>query len=207
MSNFESSVESLQAGKKRKFVETVEIAVKLNLNTKKPEHNFKDLFTLPHSIPKEVKILVIDDSLSKEAIDELKIDHYGGKEMVDKIKEGWLDFDVIITTAKMMPLISKLGKILGPRNLMPSPKLGTVVTDVKRAVKEFKKGKVSLKNDTFGNVHVVIGKLNFTKEQLKENFEYAMNLIRQKKPKGFKGKYIDKVYLTSTMGSSFRIDY
>ncbi|AEW45071.1 50S ribosomal protein L1 [Mycoplasma haemocanis str. Illinois] len=206
MSSFSESIEGLLSSKKRKFTETVELAVKLNLNTKKPEHNFKELFTLPHPIPKKVRVLLIDDSLSKEEVQELEIDHYGGKEVIERIKEGWLDFDVILTTAKMMPFISKLGKVLGPRNLMPSPKLGTVVTDVKKAVLEFKKGKVSLKNDTFGNVHVVIGKLDFPKEKLEENYEFVMNLIKSRKPKVFKGKYIDKVHISSTMGPSFRLD-
>lgn len=201
------SLDLLLQEKSRKFTETVEISVKLNLNTKNPEHNFKDLCILPNPLPKKTRILVIDDSLSKEDVDSLQIDYYGGKEIVDKIKDGWVDFDVVLTTAKMMPIISKLGKILGPRNLMPSPKLGTVVTDIKRAVSEFKKGKVSLKNDSFGNVHFVIGKKDFDKQKLLENFEFAMSAINSKKPKNFKGKYIEKVYLTSTMGISYPIDF
>lgn len=200
------AIDMLSEFKERKFKETVEIAVKLNLNTKKPEHNFKDLCVLPHSLNKKTRILVIDDSLSNEEVKALEVDYYGGKEMIDKIKEGWIDFDVVLTTAKMMPMISKLGKVLGPRNFMPSPKLGTVVTDVKRAVAEFKKGKVSMKNDSFGNVHFVIGKRDFSKEKLIENFNFAINLIKTKKPKILKGKYIEKVFLTTTMGSSLAID-
>lgn len=200
------AVELLKDVKQRKFRESVEVAVKLNLNTKKPDHNFKDLCILPHSLDRKVRILVVDDSLSKAEADALGVDYYGGKEMLDKIKEGWVDFDVFLTTAKMMPMISKLGKILGPRNLMPSPKLGTVVTDMKKSIAEFKKGKVSIKNDSFGNVHFVIGKRDFDNEKLIENFNFVIDLIKTKKPKNLKGKYIEKVYLTTTMGSSFSID-
>ncbi|GCE63036.1 50S ribosomal protein L1 [Candidatus Mycoplasma haematohominis] len=201
-----SAIDMLSEVKERKFKETVEIAVKLNLNTKKPEHNFKDLCVLPHSLDKKSKILVVDDSLSNEEIKALDVDYCGGKEIIEQIKEGWVDFDVVLTTAKMMPMFSKLGKILGPRNLMPSPKLGTVVTDIKKAVAEFKKGKVSIKNDSFGNVHFVIGKRDFPKEKLIENFNFAIDLIKNKKPKTLKGKYIEKVFLTTTMGPSFSID-
>lgn len=105
-----------------------------------------------------------------------------------------------------MPMVSKLGKILGPRNLMPSPKLGTVVTDIKKSVLEFKKGKVPIKNDSFGNVHFVIGKRDFEKSKLVENFKFAINLIESKRPKSLRGKYIEKIYLTTTMGDSILID-
>lgn len=201
------SIDLLLQEKKRKFIETVELAIKLNLNTKNPEHNFKDLCALPNPLPKKTRILVIDDSLSNEEVKSLEIDYYGGKDLIDKIKEGWIDFDVVLTTAKMMPQISKLGKILGPRNLMPSPKVGTVVTDIKKAVIEFKKGKVAVKNDSFGNVHFVIGKKDFDKEKLIENYQFAIDYIKSKKPKNFKGKYIDKIYLTSTMGISYLLDF
>lgn len=204
--NISEAVELLKDVKKRKFLERVEVAVKLNLNTKKPDHNFKDLCILPHSLDKKVRILVVDDSLSKAEADALGVDYCGGKEMLDKIKEGWVDFDVFLTTAKMMPMISKLGKILGPRNLMPSPKLGTVVTDMKKSVAEFKKGKMSIKNDSFGNVHFVIGHRDFSNEKLIENFNFVMELIKTKKPKNLKGKYIEKIHLTTTMGPSFSID-
>lgn len=188
-----------------KFVPSIDIAVKLNLDTTKPEQQLRGTFSLPHPIEKKVRILVIDDTFTKEHAAQCGADFFGGLDKIDEIKQGWLDFDVIITTAKMMPHLAKLGKLLGPKGLMPNPKLGTVTNDVVKTVIDFKRGKTKYRTDSFGNIHVPIGKANFSVEQLVNNFNAVIRLLQEKKPSVVKGTYIQNISVSSTMGPGLKI--
>ncbi|MDQ0514082.1 large subunit ribosomal protein L1 [Mycoplasmoides fastidiosum] len=201
------ALELLKQNANVKFVPSVDIAVKLNLNTTKPEQQLRGTFTLPHTVAKEVRVLVIDDAFTKEDAEKCGADHYGSVEKIDEIKQGWMEFDLIITTAKMMPQLAKIGKILGPKGLMPNPKLGTVTNDVVKTVIEFKKGKSEYRTDSFGNIHMQIGKADFTVEQLSENFDAVMQLLIARKPSVVKGTYIQNISLSTTMGPGLKIQF
>lgn len=188
-----------------KFDEAIEIAIKLNVDTTKVEQQLRGTLKLPHYFGKVSRILVIDDSITKEEAKKAGADFFGGDEKIAEVKEGWLDFDVMITTPKFMPKISRLGKILGPKGLMPNPKLGTVTTNVLNAIKEFKVGKANYRTDTYGNVHMVIGKKSAKIEDVVENIEAIINFISSKRPSTVKGEYIKSIYIASSMGPSIRI--
>lgn len=190
-----------------KFVPSIDVAIKLNLDTTKPEQQLRGTFSLPHPIVKPVRILVIDDTFTKEHAAQCGVDYFGGLDKIDEIKQGWLDFDVIITTAKMMPHLAKLGKVLGPKGLMPNPKLGTVTNDVIKTVIDFKRGKTKYRTDSFGNIHVPIGKADFAVEQLVDNFNAVLKLLQEKKPSAVKGVYIQNISLSSTMGPGLKVQF
>ena len=175
-----------------KFDSSVEIAVRLNLDTRKSDQQLRGAIVLPSGTGKEKKVLVIAN---------------GDNAMLEKIeKENWLDFDVMIATPDMMPLLGKLGKVLGPKGLMPNPKTGTVTTDVKKAVNDVKKGRVEYKTDSYGNVHALVGKVSFTEDQLKENIKAFMNIIIKSKPSVVKGVYVKNISLSTTMGPGIKLD-
>lgn len=203
--SLEQALEVILKSVSVKFVPSIDVAVKLNLDTTKPEQQLRGTFSLPHPIEKKVRILVIDDTFTKEHAAQCGADHFGGLDKIDEIKQGWLDFDVIITTAKMMPHLAKLGKLLGPKGLMPNPKLGTVTNDVAKTVIDFKRGKTKYRTDSFGNIHVPIGKANFSVEQLSNNFHALIRLLQEKKPSAVKGVYIQNISLSSTMGPGLKI--
>ena len=194
----------LKSLKTRKFDETVDLALNLNIDTKKTEMNIRGSFVLPNGTGKTKKVLVVTKTKADEAKDA---DFCGAEDVLEKIeKENWFDFDTIIATPEMMPALGKLGKVLGPKGLMPNPKLGTVTTNVADAISNVKKGMVEYKNDSYGNVHVSVGKLSFTVEQLEENLRAVVNEIVKNKPTGVKGTFIKNVSLSSTMSPGFRID-
>ncbi len=188
-----------------KFDESIDIAIKLNVDTSKAEQQLRGTLSLPHYFGKTNKILVIDDSISEEEAKKAGADFFGGEEKIAEIKENWLGFDVLITSPKFMPKISTLGKILGPKGLMPNPKNGNVTKDVLKAIKEFKKGKSKYRTDTYGNVHIVIGKKSSKIEEIVENIEYIVNFILSKRPSTVKGDYIQSIFISSTFGPSIRI--
>ena len=194
----------LKSLKTRKFDETVDLALNLNIDTKKTEMNIRGSFVLPNGTGKTKKVLVV----TKTKVDEAKdADFCGAEDVLEKIeKENWFDFDTIIATPEMMPALGKLGKVLGPKGLMPNPKLGTVTTNVAEAISNVKKGMVEYKNDSYGNVHVSVGKLSFSVEKLEENLRAIVNEIVKNKPTGVKGTFIKNVSLSSTMSPGFRID-
>ena len=166
-----------------KFDSSVEIAVRLNLDTRKSDQQLRGAIVLPSGTGKEKKVLVIAKGDNAKLAREAGADFVGDTDMLEKIeKENWLDFDVMIATPDMMPLLGKLGKVLGPKGLMPNPKTGTVTTDVKKAVNDVKKGRVEYKTDSYGNVHALVGKVSFTEDQLKENIKAFMNIIIKSKP-------------------------
>ena len=190
-----------------KFDGSVEIAMRLNLDTRKSDQQLRGAIVLPSGTGKEKKVLVIAKGDNAKAAIEAGADFVGDTDMLEKIeKENWLDFDVMIATPDMMPLLGKLGKVLGPKGLMPNPKTGTVTTDVKKAVTDVKKGRVEYKTDSYGNVHALVGKVSFTEEQLKENIKAFVAVILKSKPSVVKGAYVKNVSLSTTMGPGIKLD-
>ena len=189
-----------------KFDSTVEVAVRLNLDTKKADQQLRGAIVLPHGTGKTKKVLVIAKGENATKAKEAGADYVGDVDMLGKIeKENWFDFDVMIATPDMMPLLGKLGKVFGPKGLMPNPKTGTVTMDVTKAVNEVKAGRVEYRTDSFGNVHGIIGKSSFTEEQLLENLNAFMATILKVKPATVKGDYVKNIAITTTMGPGIKI--
>jgi large subunit ribosomal protein L1 len=189
-----------------KFDETVDLALNLGVDPRKSEQMVRGTVVLPHGIGKKVRVLVFaKGEKEKEALDA-GADFVGGEDLVDKISKGWLDFDKSVATPDVMGLVGKLGKILGPRGLMPNPKLGTVTFDIARTVKEIKAGKVEYKAEKAGIIHVPIGKVSFDTVKLLENARSVVNSIIKAKPATSKGKYLKKLSISSTMGPGIAVD-
>lgn len=183
-----------------KFDESLEIAMQLGVDPRKADQIVRGTVALPHGTGKTVRVLVIAKSpLDKEAI-AAGADYAGFEEYIEKIQNGWTDIDIIIATPDVMGQLGRLGKVLGPRGLMPNPKSGTVTTDVAKAVKEVKAGKIEFRVDKAGNIHAAIGKCSFDSAKLEENFRIFYASIMRSKPSTAKGKYVRSVHLTSTMG-------
>ena len=189
-----------------KFDSTVEVAVRLNLDTKKADQQLRGAIVLPHGTGKTKKVLVIAKGENATKAKEAGADYVGDVDMLGKIeKENWFDFDVMIATPDMMPLLGKLGRVLGPKGLMPNPKTGTVTMDPAKAVADAKAGRVEYRTDSFGNVHGIIGKSSFTEEQLLENLNAFMATILKVKPATVKGDYVKNIAITTTMGPGIKI--
>lgn len=188
------------------FDASVEVAIRLNLDTKKADQQLRGAIVLPKGTGKTKKVLVIaKDDNAKKAL-EAGADYAGGMEMIEKIeKENWFDFDTMIATPDMMPLLGKLGRVLGPKGLMPNPKTGTVTTDVVKAVSESKAGKVEYRTDSFGNVHAIIGKVSFNEADLLENLDAFVAQILKIKPATVKGDYVKNIAISSTMGPGIKV--
>lgn len=190
-----------------KFDATVEVAIKLNLDTRKAEQQLRGAFVLPHGTGKVSKVLVLTKGDLAQVAKDNGADYVGDADMINKIEtENWFDFDVIIATPDMMPSLAKLGKVLGPRGLMPNPKTGTVTTDVAKALEDIKKGRIEYRADSFGNVHAPIGKVSFTEQALLENLEAIVALVKKLKPSVVKGIYIKNISISTTMGPGIKID-
>ena len=190
-----------------KFDSTVEVAFKLNLDTKKADQQLRGSLVLPNGTGKTKKILVLAKGAQAEAAKKAGADYVGEVELIDKIqKENWFDFDTIIATPEMMPALGKIGKILGPKGLMPNPKTGTVTTTPERAVEDVKKGMIEYRADSYGNVHSIIGKVSFEAEALKENLSYLYSTIVKAKPSTVKGTYIENISISTTMGPGIKVD-
>lgn len=181
-----------------KFDQTVEVAVRLGIDAKQADQIVRGSIVLPHGIGKSQRVLVFCQGANVGIAQQAGADFSGGKELADKIKEGWMDFDVAIATPDMMGVVGPLGRVLGPRGLMPSPKAGTVTQDVASAVKEYKAGKVEFRNDAAGIVHCVVGKLSFDEAKLAENVEALLHYIRGLKPNSAKGVYVRSITLSAT---------
>jgi large subunit ribosomal protein L1 len=189
-----------------KFTGTVEVAVRLNLDTKKADQQLRGAIVLPHGTGKSKKVLVIARGENATKAKEAGADYVGDTDMLEKIeKENWFDFDVMIATPDMMPLLGKLGKVLGPKGLMPNPKTGTVTTDVEKAVSEVKAGRVEYRTDSFGNVHGIIGNTSFTDEQLVQNLDAFVSVLLKAKPSTVKGEYVKNISIASTMGPGIKV--
>lgn len=189
------------------FDSTIEVAIKLNIDAKKSDQSLRGSFVLPNGTGKTKKILVITKGEAAQKAKDAGAAYVGDKDMIDKIaKENWFDFDVIVATPDMMPELGKIGKVLGPKGLMPNPKTGTVTTDVVKAINDINKGMVAYKNDSFGNIHTIIGKSSFDDEKLAENLSYVVTTVAKAKPASVKGVFISNISITSTMGPSVRVD-
>lgn len=189
-----------------KFTESVDIAVRLGVDPKKADQAVRGTVALPHGIGKSVRVLVMAKAPKDAEAKAAGADHAGLEEYVEKIKGGWADIDVIIATPDVMVEVGKLGKILGPRGLMPNPKSGTVTLDVATAVKEVKAGKIEFRVDKAGVVHATVGKVNFDKEKLAENVKAFLTTVGKLKPSTSKGQYVKSIFVSSTMGPSVQID-
>ncbi len=189
-----------------KFDETVEITGRLGVDPKHPEQMVRGTVLLPQGLGKKVRVLVFAKGEKEAEALEAGADYAGAEELLEKVAKGWTDFDCVVATPDIMGLVGKLGKVLGPRGLMPNPKLGTVTFDVKKAVTELKAGKVEFRVDKVGNIHVPIGKVSFGAERLGENFHAVMEAIVKAKPAASKGVYLKSLVLTATMSPGIRID-
>lgn len=189
------------------FDSTVEVAIKLNIDAKKSDQSLRGSFVLPNGTGKTKRVLVIAKGEAANQAKAAGATYVGDKDMIDKIvNENWFDFDVIVATPDMMPELGKIGKVLGPKGLMPNPKTGTVTTDVEKAISDINKGMVSYKNDSFGNIHTIIGKVSFDKEKLAENLSYVVTTVAKAKPASVKGVFINSITITTTMGPGIRVD-
>ncbi len=202
----EEGIDILKKFPSVKFNETVEMHLKLGIDPAKSDQQVRGTVSLPHGTGKEIRVLVFARGEQAEAAKSAGADFVGSDELVQQIQSGWTDFDVAIATPDMMRDIGKLGKVLGPRGLMPSPKAGTVTTDVVDAVKGFKAGRIEVKNDKTGNLHLPVGKKSFEPQKLLENFVSALNQINRMKPSGSKGRFVQRAFITTTMGVGIKVE-
>ncbi|HID21048.1 MAG TPA: 50S ribosomal protein L1 [Planctomycetaceae bacterium] len=182
-----------------RFDQTVEVAVRLGVDPKQADQIVRGSIVLPHGIGKTQRVLVFAQGEKADEAKQAGADYVGGKELAEKIKNGWLDFDVAIATPDMMSVVGPLGRILGPRGLMPSPRAGTVTQDVAKTVQEYKAGKVEFRVDSGGNVHCIVGKLSFDESQLVENVEALLKYIQSLRPAAAKGQYIRNIAISASM--------
>ncbi len=203
----EDAVKLVKKTSTTKFDSTVELAIKLNVDTKKSDQQLRGSLVMPAGTGKSKKVLVIaKGSLANDA-KEAGADYVGEKDLLDKIKnENWFDFDVVVSTPDMMSEVGKIGNILGPKGLMPNPKTNTVTTKIKEVVNDLKSGMVTYKTDAYGNIHTVIGKVSFSEDKLLENLDYVIKTINKTKPQTVKGIFIDKITISTTMGPGIKID-
>ncbi|MGD0281097.1 MAG: 50S ribosomal protein L1 [Dissulfurispiraceae bacterium] len=202
----EEAISLVKDNKVTKFDETVDIAINLGVDPKKSDQMVRGTVVLPYGTGKPVRVLAIAKGEKEKEAREAGADFVGAEDMVEKIQKGWLDFDKAVATPDLMGMVGKLGKLLGPRGLMPNPKLGTVTFDIGKAVKEIKAGKVEYKVEKAGIVHVPIGKVSFDKEKLLENTMAVLKAVVRAKPSSSKGKYIKKITMSSTMGLGIKVD-
>lgn len=189
-----------------KFDGSVEVAIRLNVDTKKADQQLRGAIVLPKGTGKTTRVIVIAKGEAATKAKEVGADYVGDVDLLQKIeKENWFDFDTMIATPDMMPLLGKLGRVLGPKGLMPNPKTGTVTMDPAKAVADAKAGRVEYRTDSFGNVHAVIGKVSFSEEDLKENLNAFVSTIMKIRPASVKGDYVKNIAITSTMGPGIKI--
>lgn len=202
----EEALELVKKTATAKFVESAEAHICLNVNPKYADQQLRSTVILPAGTGKTVRVVAITSADSGLSAEELGADRVGSEELIEEINQGYTDFDVLISEPEMMSKLAKLGRVLGPKGLMPSPKAGTVTKDIANAVKQFKQGKIEYRVDKTGIVHLNFGKVNFTIAELVENFLAIYKSIVQNKPSGVKGRYFKNLYLCSTMGPSIEID-
>src|SRR6184192_3777362 len=202
----EEAVPLMQKVKFAKFDETVELALRLGVDPKHADQMVRGTVVLPHGLGKSKKVLAIAGGDKQREATEAGADHVGGEEMVEKIQGGFMDFDAVVATPDMMRAVGKLGKVLGPRGLMPNPKTGTVTADIAKAIKEIKAGKVEFRVDKTGIIHAPLGKTSFKSDALVANAHALVDSIVKAKPAAAKGKYLRSVTVSSTMGPGIRID-
>ena len=205
---FEEAVQILRNFPRAKFDESVEIAIKLGIDPKQPDQAVRGAFSMPHGLGKAARVIAfVDEGRAEEALKAGAV-AAGEKSLADKIKnENWFDFDVAIAEPKMMRLVGQLGRLLGPKGLMPSPKAGTVVPDAVKAVSEFVAGKQEYKNDANGNIHLVAGRISFESQKIADNLKAFFQHVQSIRPSGVKGQFIENVSVCTTMGPGLRIAF
>lgn len=189
-----------------KFDETVEVAVKLGVDVKKADQQLRGAVVLPHGTGKTQRVLVFAKGEKAKEAEAAGADYVGDEDMINKIQQGWFEFDVVVATPDMMGQVGKLGRVLGPKGLMPNPKTGTVTFDVEKAVKEIKAGKIEYRTDKAGNIHAPIGKVSFDSEKLAENLSTIVDTLQKAKPAAAKGTYMKNVTISSTMGPGVKVN-
>jgi large subunit ribosomal protein L1 len=205
-SSLEEAINLLQETATAKFIESVELHANLNIDPKYADQQLRTTVTLPHGVGKSMRIAVLTSEANFNEAKEGGADIVGSQELIDDISQGNINFDLLIATPDMMPKLAKLGRVLGPKGLMPSPKSGTVSTTLTETLSDFKKGKFEYKADKTGVVHVSFGKANFSKNQLIENLTSLYKSIEQNRPSGVKGKYFKSLFICSSMGPSIQLD-
>ncbi len=203
----EEAVELVKKTATTKFDSTIDFAMKLNVDPKKADQQLRGSFVLPNGTGKSKRVLVIAKGAQAEEAKKAGAEYVGDTDMIEKIqKENWFDFDVIVATPDMMPELGKIGKLLGPKGLMPNPKTNTVTPTPAKAIEDINKGMVEFRTDSFGNIHGILGKASFDAKALKENLEYVVTSIAKMKPSSVKGKFINSITISSTMGPGIKID-
>ena len=205
-SNLEEAIEVLKTTSTAKFVETVELHANLNIDPKYADQQLRTTVTLPNGVGKQTIVAVLTDEENFAEAKEANADIVGNDDLIEQINQGNINFDLLVTTPNMMPKLAKLGRVLGPKGLMPSPKSGTVTTTLSSTLTEFKKGKFEYKADKTGIVHVSFGKSDFENNKLVENLTALYESIQQNRPSGVKGKYVKSLFICTTMGSSIKLD-
>ncbi len=205
-SNLDESIQVLKETATTKFIESVELHANLSIDPKYADQQLRTTVTLPHGVGKQLTIAVLTNDENFEEAKNAGADIVGNDELIENITKGNIEFDLLIATPNMMPKLAKLGRVLGPKGLMPSPKSGTVSSTLETTLTEFKKGKFEYKADKTGVVHVSFGKTDFTELQLIENLQALYNSIEKNRPSGVKGKYFKSVFICTTMGPSIRLD-
>jgi large subunit ribosomal protein L1 len=200
------AIKLAKAGSKKKFDETVDVAMRLGVDPRKADQMVRGTVNLPHGTGKTAKVLVFASGDRAEAAREAGADVVGGDELIEKVNGGWLDFDAVVATPDMMGKVGRLGRVLGPRGLMPNPKTGTVTPDVAKAVSDIKGGKIEFRVDRHANLHFIIGKASFGEVQLAENYAAALDEVLRLKPASSKGRYLKKVTVSTTMGPGIQVD-
>jgi large subunit ribosomal protein L1 len=202
----DEAIELVKSAKFAKFDESVDVAVRLGVDPRHADQMVRGAVVLPNGLGKDVRVLVFAKGEKEKEARDAGADHVGAEDLVAKIQEGWFDFDTAIATPDMMGVVGKIGKLLGPRGLMPNPKVGTVTFDVGRAIKESKSGKVEFRVEKAGIVHAPVGKVSFEVDKLKENIVALVDALIKAKPVAAKGTYLKKICVSSTMGPGVRVD-
>ncbi len=201
-----TAIKFAKSGAKKKFNESVDVAMRLGVDPRKADQMVRGTVNLPHGTGKTARVVVFATADKADAAREAGADFVGGDDMIEKVQGGWLDFDAAVATPDMMGKLARLGKVLGPRGLMPNPKTGTVTMDVAKAVSDIKGGKIEFRVDRHANLHFIIGKASFTEGQLADNYAAALEEILRLKPASSKGRYIKKITLSTTMGPGIQVD-
>ena len=204
--SIEEAIPLLQKVKFAKFDETIELTLRLGVDPKHADQMVRGTVVLPHGLGKSKRVLAIAGGEKQKEAEEAGADVVGGEEMVEKIQAGFMDFDAVVATPDMMRAVGRLGKVLGPRGLMPNPKTGTVTPDVAKAVSDIKGGKIEFRVDRHANLHFIIGKASFSETQLAENYAAALDEVLRLKPSSSKGRYLRKVTVSTTMGPGVQVD-
>lgn len=200
------AIELVKKAASAKFDETVEVAVKLGVDVKKADQQIRGAVVLPHGTGKTQRVLVFAKGEKAKEAEAAGADYVGDEDLINKIQQGWFDFDVVVATPDMMGQVGKLGRVLGPKGLMPNPKTGIVIFDVEKAVKEIKAGKIEYRTDKAGNIHAPIGKVSFETEKLAENLATVIDALQKAKPAAAKGTYMKNVSISSTMGPGVKVN-